>query len=148
MGVLFIAFCVSIPVKVYAEDAMTEYEIIEEQINTDEIDSIEDKLKGTMDEEFYEILPDYDPESLIRDVSKGDFKFDITSIFNKVLLFLFKEVYINIDILIKLVVLVIICAVLNNLQASFMSKSVGELAFYVCYIVLVSILMKTNYIQL
>lgn len=141
LGVLFIAFCVSIPVKVYAEDAMTEYEIIEEQINTDEIGSIEDKLKGTMDEEFYEILPDYDPESLIRDVSKGDFKFDITSIFNKVLLFLFKEVYINIDILIKLVVLVIICAVLNNLQASFMSKSVGELAFYVCYIVLVSILM-------
>ena len=37
--------------------------------------------------------------------------------------------------------LVVLCAVLNNLQTSFLNKSTGELAFYVCYIVLVSILL-------
>jgi len=137
----FILLCVSFPVCIYGEDSNIEQEIIEEQIDNDEIKSIEEKLKKTMDEEFYEIIPGYNPESLIKDLSKGEFKFDITSIFKRILMFLFKEVYVNIDILIKLVVLVIICAVLNNLQASFMSKSVGELAFYVCYIVLVSVLM-------
>ncbi|NLL04526.1 MAG: stage III sporulation protein AE [Clostridiaceae bacterium] len=132
--------CISFPIQISSRE-ITEHEIIEEQAQSQEINSIEDKLKKTMNEEFYEILPDYDPENLIKDVAKGEFKFDIASIFNRVLMFLFKEVYSNIDILIKLVVLVIICAVLKNLQSSFMSKSVGELAFYVCYIVLVSVLM-------
>ena len=140
---LFISFfilCISFPIQISAEE-ITEHEIIEEQAKSSEINSIEDKLKKTMDEEFYEIMPDYNPENLIKDVAKGEFKFDIASVFNRILMFLFKEVYLNIDILIKLVVLVIICAVLKNLQSSFMSKSVGELAFYVCYIVLVSVLM-------
>jgi len=139
--VLFIIFGVSFPTKTYGEEILTENEIIEEQMENDEVKSIEDNLKKTMDEDFHEIMPDYDPGSLIKDVAKGNFKFDIENIFNRILMYLFKEVYINIDLLIKLVVLVIICAVLNNLQASFMRKSVGELAFYVCYIVLVSILM-------
>ncbi len=132
--------CISFPIQISAQE-ITEHEIIEEQAQSGEINSIEDKLKKTMDEEFFEIMPDYNPENLIKDVAKGEFKFDIASIFNRILMFLFKEVYLNIDILIKLVVLVIICAVLKNLQSSFMSKSVGELAFYVCYIVLVSVLM-------
>ncbi|WP_010252596.1 stage III sporulation protein AE [Acetivibrio cellulolyticus] len=133
--------CASFPIVVYSEEAITEDEIIEQQAGTDEVKSVEDKLENIADEDFSEIMPGYDPENLIKDVAKGEFKFDISGIFNRVLMFLFKEIYINIDILIKLVVLVIICAVLKNLQASFMSKSVGELAFYVCYIVMVSVLM-------
>ncbi len=138
--ILFLVLCVSFSIQISAEE-ITEHEIIEEQAQSNEINSVEDKLKKTMDEEFYEIMPGYNPENLIKDVAKGEFKFDISSIFNRIIMFLFKEVYINIDILIKLVVLVIVCAVLKNLQSSFMSKSVGELAFYVCYIVLVSVLM-------
>ena len=140
--------CVFLPLQVYGEETINENEIIEEQAGTDEVKSVEDKLKTSMDEEFDEIMPEYDPESLIKDVAKGEFKFDISGIFNRILMFLFKEIYINIDILIKLVVLVIVCAVLKNLQTSFMSKSVGELAFYVCYIVMVSVLMVSFNIAL
>lgn len=139
--VLLFIVCVSFPVGVCAEGEFTEDDIIEAQAGTDEVKSIEDKLRNTMDENFGEIMPGYDPQSMIKDVAKGKFKFDVSGIFNRVLMFLFQEIYINIDILIKLIVLVIICAVLNNLQTSFMSKSVGELAFYVCYIVIVSVLM-------
>lgn len=142
----FFVIC-AFPEKVYAEgtrvedQVITEDQIIDEQAGTDEVKSIEDKLKTNMNEEFKEILPGYDPNNLIKNAAKGDFKFDMSSIFNRVLMFLFKEIYENIDLLIKLVVLVIICAILKNLQASFMSKGVGELAFYVCYIVMVSVLM-------
>lgn len=134
-------FCVAFPGRVYGEGAGMEQEIIEQQMNTDEVKSVEENLKRAMDEEFYEIMPDYNPEKMIKDLTKGEFKFDFTIIFKKILMYLFKEVYVNIDLLIKLIVLAIICAVLNNLQSSFMSKSVGELAFYVCYIVLVSVLV-------
>ncbi len=140
IAALFI-FCISFPVGVSAEEGITEDELIEEQAEIDEVKSIEDRLKNTMDKNFNEIMPGYDPESMIKNVAKGKFEFDITSIFNRVLMFLFQEIYLNIDILIKLIVLVIICAVLKNLQTSFMSKGVGELAFYICYIVMVSVLM-------
>jgi stage III sporulation protein AE len=39
------------------------------------------------------------------------------------------------------IVVVMLCALLKNLQTSFLSDSVGELAFYVCYVVVVSILL-------
>ncbi|AEV68668.1 stage III sporulation protein AE [Acetivibrio clariflavus] len=134
-------FCVAFPGRIYAEETGMEQEIIEQQMDTDEVKSVGENLKKTMNEEFYEIMPGYNPEKLIKDLTKGEFKFDFASIFKRILLYLFKEVYVNIDLLIKLIVLAIICAVLNNLQSSFMSKSVGELAFYVCYIVLVSVLL-------
>ncbi|OPZ93626.1 MAG: Stage III sporulation protein AE precursor [Firmicutes bacterium ADurb.Bin419] len=140
IAALFI-ICIYFPVGVSAEEGITEDELIEEQAEIDEVKSIENRLKNTMDKNFNEIMPGYDPESMIKNVAKGKFEFDITGIFNRVLMFLFQEIYLNIDILIKLIVLVIICAVLKNLQTSFMSKGVGELAFYICYIVMVSVLM-------
>lgn len=137
---LFIV-CISIPLPAYAQEELTEDNIIEEQMESSEVRSVEDTLRNTMDESFGDLVPGYAPENMIKDVAKGKFKFDISGIFNRVLMFLFKEIYLNLDILIKLIVLVVICALLKNLQTSFMSKSVGELAFYVCYIVLVSVLM-------
>jgi stage III sporulation protein AE len=122
-------------------DKSIEEKIMEEQIETDEVDSIEKELEKYKDEKIDEILPGYDPEKIIRDVAKGQFGFDAPDIINRILSYLFKEIYLNMDVLIKLIVLVALCAVLNNLQTSFLNKSVGELAFYVCYIVLVSVLL-------
>ena len=51
-----------------------------------------------------------------------------------------KEIRTNINILLRVLVIVMICAVLNNLRASFLNESVGELAFFVSYIVLVTAL--------
>lgn len=86
-------------------------------------------------------MPGYDPEKIIRDVAKGKLNFNLPDIINKILTYLFEEIYLNMGILVKLMVLVALCAILNNLQSSFLNKGVGELAFYVCYIVLVSILL-------
>jgi len=80
-------------------------------------------------------------EKIIRDVAKGKLNFNLPDIINKILTYLFEEIYLNMGILVKLMVLVALCAILNNLQSSFLNKGVGELAFYVCYIVLVSILL-------
>ncbi|RXE59680.1 stage III sporulation protein AE [Acetivibrio mesophilus] len=151
---LFILFIVltcaySNPLPVYAnnegevnvQDENIEDRIIDEQIEMDEIGSIEKELQKYKDENIDEIMPGYDPEKIIRDVAKGRFEFDVPNTANRILGYLFEEIYLNMDILIKLIVLVALCAVLNNLQTSFLNKGVGELAFYVCYIVLVSILL-------
>jgi stage III sporulation protein AE len=86
-------------------------------------------------------MPEFDPEKIISDVSRGSFDFSFSGLIQRVLRYLFKEFYLNVNILIKLIVLVILCSILKNLQSSFLSDSVGELAFYACYIVIVSILL-------
>jgi stage III sporulation protein AE len=144
MIMVFVLGCVGVskaPLKAYAEEKDVEYSIIDQQTQTNEVKNIEEQLERYKNERLDDILPGYDPENMINDMAKGKFDFDVPGVANRLLGYLFEEIYLNIDILIKLIVLVVLCAVLNNLQTSFLNKGTGELAFYVCYIVLVSILL-------
>lgn len=144
MIMVFVLGCVGVskaPLKAYAEEKDVEYSIIDQQTQTNEVKNIEEQLERYKNERLDDILPGYDPENMINDMAKGKFDFDVPGVANRLLGHLFEEIYLNIDILIKLIVLVVLCAVLNNLQTSFLNKGTGELAFYVCYIVLVSILL-------
>lgn len=115
--------------------------IIESQSQSGEIKKIEDQINKFSKNGLKEIAPEFDPQKIISKAATGKFEFSVSGIFNKVMAFLFKEVYINIDILIKLIILTVLCSLLKNLQASFLSESVGELAFYACYIVIVSVMI-------
>lgn len=115
--------------------------IIQQQTDTGDIKQIEDQLKKYSSDDATSLLDGYDPRSLIKDASTGKFELSVKGIANNVLKFLFKELYQNLGLLVKIVVLVILCALLKNLQNSFMSESVGEAAFFVCYIVIVSVLL-------
>ncbi|TYQ13366.1 UNVERIFIED_CONTAM: stage III sporulation protein AE [Acetivibrio alkalicellulosi] len=136
--ILFCTFNIS---QVKAEDEHIRNTIIEEQSQTGEIRSIKDNLQRYKHKDIEEIIPGYNPQNIISDVAKGKFEFNIMGILNGILMFLFKEIYLNIYILVRLMVLVVLCALLKNLQSTYLSKNVGELAFYVCYIALVSILL-------
>ncbi len=102
---------------------------------------ISDNVRKYYGEDSQELFPDFDPGKIASDAARGDLKFSFTGVINRVIRYLLKEVFLNADILIKIIVLCIICAILKNLQNSFLSESVGEMAFFVCYIVLVSVLM-------
>jgi stage III sporulation protein AE len=115
--------------------------IIEGQTQTGEIKKIEEELDRYSENGLKELIPEFDPQKIISKAAKGKFEFSFTGILNKIMASLFKEVYINIDILIKLVILTVFCSILKNLQTSFLSDSVGELAFYACYVVIVSVII-------
>lgn len=116
-------------------------DIIERQSETGGIGKIKQEIDKYADTESRLLLEGYNPEDIIGDVSQGKLDFNFKGIANNALKYLFKELYQNLGILVKLAVLIIICALLKNLQASFLSESVSEIAFYVCYIVIVSILL-------
>ncbi len=126
---------------VRAENSEVEQRILDEQSGSDETTNIKDQIAKRLSQETREIMPEFDPEKIISDVSRGSFDFSFSGLIQRVLRYLFKEFYLNVNILIKLIVLVILCSILKNLQSSFLSDSVGELAFYACYIVIVSILL-------
>ena len=115
--------------------------IIDGQSNSSETEKIENQLNKYSQNGLKELIPEFDPQKIMNKVATGKFEFSFSGIANKVLSYFFKEIYINIDILIKLIVLVVFCSILKNLQTSFLSDSVGELAFYVCYIVIVSVMI-------
>ena len=116
-------------------------EIMDKQYQSNEIQNIQNELEKRTNNEVSEILQNYDPRSIIKDAAQGKFELSFKSVANNALRFLFKEIYTNLDILIKLIVLIVLCALLRNLQTSFLSEGVSEIAFYVCYIVIVSILL-------
>ena len=122
-------------------DAKVQSNLIDEQIRTGGIDSIEHALDKYADEESKELLEGYDPEEMIKDISEGKLDLNFKGFVNSCLRILFKELYQNLSILIRMAVLIVICALLKNLQATFLNDNVSEIAFYVCYIVIVSILL-------
>lgn len=124
----------------YADEEKDRLEIIEQQLNSDGIAEIEKHLDKFSDEEIEKIIPEYDPEKILEDATKGRLDFNTVGLLGRIGNYFFKELYQNLGLLIKLVVLVVLCSLLKNLQASFLSNSVGELAFYACYVVIVSVM--------
>ncbi len=115
--------------------------IINEQLRSNDSAVINDSLRQFYNDDTKKLFPEFNPEEIISSAAKGELDFSPKSLLNKAIKYLLEEVFLNFDILLKIVILAIICAILKNLQNSFLSESVGELAFFVCYIVIVSVLM-------
>ncbi len=116
-------------------------QLIERQADMGGIDKIRNELENYADAESLGLLGGYDADELMNDLLTGSSGLDLKGIGSNVLSFFFKELYQNIGILIRITVLVVICALLKNLQADFMSEGAGRIAFFVCYVVTVSILL-------
>ncbi|HHW31751.1 MAG TPA: stage III sporulation protein AE [Clostridiaceae bacterium] len=120
-------------------------EIIEEQLKQDKYKELEKYLKQYTDDETGEIIEDFDPVDIFREGARGNFKFSFIGLLNSISRYLFREIYSNINIMAQVIILAVLCALLKNLQTSFLSESVGELAFFACYIVIVSIMVESFY---
>ena len=83
---------------------------------------------------------DVNPKSLIKDLISGRFKFDLKKFLNSLTKLLLKDILQNASLLVNLMLLAILCAILNNIQNSFCSFN--NIAFYVCNVAIISILMK------
>ncbi len=115
--------------------------LIRRQYETGGLERIKEELEKYADDESMDLLGGYDADQLMEDLLTASGGLELKGLGNNVLRFLFRELHQNIGILIKIAVLVIICALLKNLQAEFMREGAGRIAFYVCYIVMVSILL-------
>lgn len=134
--ILFSGYC-------FAQEGQNSDEagLIEQQADASGVEAIKDELEKHMDDENNEILKGFSPEELISNVTAGDMSLDLKGIGANALHFLFRELYQNLGIFVKLAVLAVVCALLKNLKVNFLGESVGQVAFYVCYIVIVSILL-------
>lgn len=122
-------------------------DIATQQQQTVDLNQLKETIEKVVGPETNELAPQFKLDALIKDITSGNVSFSLKDMLNRVIKYLFKEIYANLGMMTKIIVLVLVCALLQNLQSSFGKEGVGEIAFYSCYILLAAILIK-NFIML
>ena len=128
--ILFIVI-LNIPVIVYAEDS-----IALQQAEAIGLPGIVESLN----ERAGEVFPGFNANTIIDEISKGNFNIDSKGIITRISEFFVKEVKSNIGIVIKVIIIAILCAVLKNLQDN-LQGGTSEIAFYICYLLMISFII-------
>lgn len=100
--------------------------------------------------EFTDIISNFDNEiidseeygQIITSLKSGNFEFDYKKIFNKIGLIFSKEIKNNVGIIIQIVIIAILSGILNSIKSNFASSGVGQIAFYVSYIVIITLVIS------
>lgn len=96
-----------------------------------------------------EIMQGLDPIDYIQTYIKeghGNISFDV--IVKAFLSVLFKEVRTVLKLCLTIVIIAVLCSLLKNLQESFASEGISEIAFYACYALIIMILSKSFIISI
>lgn len=138
--IITIVFILSIGTRVYAngEDA-----ILEKQFDLIDIDDFDNQLKRIDKSVDNKYVNDFNLKDTVTKLVKGDLDFSFSTILNNIFKTLFSEVHNHVDIMKNIIIIACVCALSKNLSSSFDSKAVGEMAFYVCYIVIVIMLLQS-----
>lgn len=80
---------------------------------------------------------------MMKKIVTGEFDISFSGILKKGLSVFFGEIQFQLRLIEKLFIIAILSAILKNVNASFYGKSVGELGFYVCYMVLIMIIITS-----
>lgn len=124
------------------EEVLDKEKIIEEQMKNLQIDELQ-KLITEINNSSGKYLPKINFKEFMISLIKGEEVLTSKEIIDGILKLTFNEVIGNSVLLAQLLVLAIISAVLANLQSAFEKDTIGQLAHYVCYIIIVSIIIKS-----
>lgn len=140
--IIFILIFILVPSIGYCDDEVIDKDkIVEEQLKNLKLEELSDIIKD-INKSSDEYFPEVNFKGLLISLVKGEQVVNSQEVLKGILNIVFKEVIVNFKLLLKLLVLAIICAILVNLQSAFESDTIGNLAFYVCYIILISLCIK------
>jgi len=133
---LFFAVLLLVPAPVWGEQpAVITPEGQISSLNLAEVQQYVEKL----DTEIKGSIPAFDFKDMVIKLVKGELDWKPAEIFKNLIRQLFKEVVANFDLLGKLVILAVICAILQNLMASFEKGTAAQLTYSVTYLALTTI---------
>lgn len=90
-----------------------------------------------------EYLPELNIKKIINSLVSGENFLKGDMLLKAIFKSLFSDVLSNSELLIQILILSIICAILNNLQNAFENNTISNLAHYICYIIIISIVIKS-----
>lgn len=125
-----------------SQDNISPESIIADQLDKLNIVELQEIL-DSMNKDLEEYIPKLEIRSFITKVLKGEEIISLQDIITGFVRYFFKEVIANWKILGQIIVLAAIYAVLSNLQSAFENDAVGKLAYTVCYLVIITITIKS-----
>ncbi|MTI79976.1 MAG: stage III sporulation protein AE [Firmicutes bacterium] len=134
---LFINILYALPVQAAQQDNPGDLDI--SILNLESVEKVVEKLDG----EIQQAVPQLDFRTMVTKLARGEVDWDTSEVFNWLIKYIFSEVVANLSLLGKLVVLSIITAVLQNLMSAFEKATVGKIAYFICYLVLVTMAVGT-----
>lgn len=120
------------------QPALTPQAVLAEQEKALDLTQLEDFLKE-VDQEVDSYLPELSLTNMIASFKEGKLDFSPQEILTGISRYFFHEVTANLSLLGKLLIISVICAVLQNLQAAFERGTVAKLAYFVCYLAVITI---------
>ncbi|MDK2901444.1 Stage III sporulation protein AE [Koleobacter methoxysyntrophicus] len=127
--------------------AQEEIDIIDEQISKLDFSQVEELL-NSMNRDVEEFIPEFTIDNLINLIKNKDINYSFKSFFAGVFNYFFKEVIANSQLLAKLIILAVLLAILQNLQSAFEKDNISKLAYSVCYLILIGIIVNSFTIAL
>lgn len=117
------------------EDSNVFDNFIREQLNSLDIRELELVLED-LKRDNEEYFPSINIKDYILSILRGDASIDFKSMTRGVLRAILDEVIGNLTLIIQILVVIIACSILTNLQTSFEDDSIAQLGHYACYIIL------------
>lgn len=114
----------------------------EEQVSNLDLNGIQQYIER-LDTEIKSSIPSLNFKEMVLQLARGELAWRPSEIFSNIISQLFKEVVANFDLLGKLVILAVICAVLQNLINSFEKTTTGQLTYSITYLVLITIAISS-----
>ncbi|NLM20944.1 MAG: stage III sporulation protein AE [Peptococcaceae bacterium] len=111
-----------------------------------DLSNIRDMLKQ-LDQDIQESLPDFSLSKIFEDLRKGDFNFSPQVLAENIAKTIVRQIVVNGPLIVKLLLLAILCAVINQLQRAF-SGNVAQIAQMMIYLVLLGIAITSFQIAL
>ena len=145
--IIVMAFCL-VPVQALAapENGGNWYDEIEKLI----MDQMKDL--NTQDWEPYlkyvelednQILAGESANEIIRNLITGQFSFTWQDFLNYVVRVFFQEFNLNMTLMAKIIVIALICSIFKNMNDSFKDSSVGEIGYFVCYGIIIILIIQS-----
>lgn len=139
--ILFISCFFSVTVN--GEELEKTETLIDRQLELIDLEDVDGAISQVLGEGTGFPIEEVRFSELAKKVIKGELELSPKELLVQFLKNVFKEIYSQLFFLQKMIMLAILSAVLKNINASFNGKSVGELSFYVCYIVLLVLIMNS-----
>ncbi len=118
-------------------------DLFKEQVDSLDLKPIENIIDQIETKAQNPYLQHVSLKEMVIKASKGEVNISFSALLQGVFREIIKEVYDHLSLIRRLLFISILCALLKNLNTSFQSKSVGEIGFYVCYIVLIMLLFQS-----
>lgn len=115
-----------------SQDVSLLEEILQEQLNALDLGEIL-SYKELIDYDYQEYLPSF----TWRDIVGSNASISLVEILTKFIRAIFKEILYNIDLMRQLLVIAVLSAFFRQLQLAYDSKSMGEIAFAVCFLIMI-----------